>query len=747
MNGIVQDEPAVNKWWSVVRPRVLYTPIPKLSDDRLSAQEEEDTWLKRNFRFQSELLWLLTLEHHRFWSQILYSSHSLDGLISFLQEALPYYVLPEFLSTPRIEEAYHKTAELVFQAFVRLSVFDRKFYHYFPVQKQADVIYEHHIFTLPIILDLCHLFGRENGQTISNLVETLFQRQPNYLKDIPQVVSFIEEALKILTHSFCGAASIFSVYGEPAPIAFGNDQTLLEDMTPEQCRDKFLYLLDTVATGAAFLDVCGSASSDFRSRHFHSRLAMFYNEAIPRVEKKVEALGCSEDQISQYVELKHKLSLAKMEILRFFKAISSSYVQSLLENRDSMNDEDLKQSVDDYMTMLTDCLSEHIFIRDYNAVYGIDNDLDTIAQISPDLDTIKYNYLMESVLSSYSLPKKKGLDAACFKSGRPARGDQLAIDDGPSISCFGTNQVGDMVPAGVELDSLISEVKDILPDLGDGFVQRCLEHFNYQSDAVINAVLENTLPEPLKSLDRAASRIADVNKEKDSESSKRYNVFDNDEFDVMSRDHIDLSRVHKGKRRTVPKNAFDLLNDKSGVQGLRDLYHRFGTVDTAGSMYDDEYDDTYDDDLAIEEAGEAEQRRQFVVPRVLRTVDDAESEEESEDDEVVGETRQKDAFCEDPALARARRERQRAERMQQRGGGSSSRGRGRGGGGGGGGAASASSTTGERKFDVVGKPKGQGQEKQVVINREKKNTNKSSRANHNRRSGAQHKRNQGMIPS
>ncbi len=50
-----------------------------------------------------------------------------------------------------------------------------------------------------------------------------------------------------------------------------------------------------------------------------------------------------------------------------------------------MTEDELKCNVDDYLTMLTDCLSEQIFVRDYNAVYGIDNDLDTIAQISPDL--------------------------------------------------------------------------------------------------------------------------------------------------------------------------------------------------------------------------------------------------------------------------------------------------------------------------------------------------------------------------
>lgn len=77
----------------------------------------------------SLLFWIMIISAvslSRFWSQIIYSSHSLDGLVSFLQEALPYYVLPEFLVTPRLEEAYHKTAESVFQAFIRLGVFDSK---------------------------------------------------------------------------------------------------------------------------------------------------------------------------------------------------------------------------------------------------------------------------------------------------------------------------------------------------------------------------------------------------------------------------------------------------------------------------------------------------------------------------------------------------------------------------------------------------------------------------------------------
>lgn len=29
---------------------------------------------------------------------------------------------------------------------------------------------------------------------------------------------------------------------------------------------------------------------------------------------------------------------------------------------------------------------------------------------------------------------------------------------------------------------------------------------------------------------------------------ERFNIFDNDEFDIMTRDDIDMTRVHKGKR-------------------------------------------------------------------------------------------------------------------------------------------------------------------------------------------------------
>lgn len=115
-------------------------------------------------------------------------------------------------------------------------------------------------------------------------------------------------------------------------------------------------------------------------------------------------------------------------------------------------------------------------------------------------------------------------------------------------------------------------------------------------------------------------------------------------------------------------------------------------------------------------------------PNYEDVVSDTSYSEEEYDDEgkpigaaaAVSKPGNKANFCEDPAVVRARRE-ARFRSHQSKGA--------------------------RPKESVVGKPKGQGQDKNTLVNRQKKNVQKSSRANHNRKSGAQWKRNKGMVPS
>ena len=52
------------------------------------------------------------------------------------------------------------------------------------------------------------------------------------------------------------------------------------------------------------------------------------------------------------------------------------------------------------------------------------------------------------------------------------------------------------------LESLVSGVRDLFPQLGEGFLVQCLPYFDNNPEKVINALLEDNLPPHLAELDR-----------------------------------------------------------------------------------------------------------------------------------------------------------------------------------------------------------------------------------------------------
>ena len=152
----------------------------------------------------------------------------------------------------------------------------------------------------------------------------------------------------------------------------------------------------------------------------------------------------------------------------------------------------------------------------------------------------------------------------------------------------------------VELFSLVSHVQDLLPGLGDGFVMLCLEELNYDVEQVINLLLEDNLPASLRNLNRNLSKEEAMKNRKQPVKAileERQSVYDKDEFDVFSGSKVDVSKVHKGKRRDKG-NLKTLLSDKSDItETVKERYSAYDVFNRhvwTASLYDDEYDDTYD---------------------------------------------------------------------------------------------------------------------------------------------------------
>ena len=51
------------------------------------------------------------------------------------------------------------------------------------------------------------------------------------------------------------------------------------------------------------------------------------------------------------------------------------------------------------------------------------------------------------------------------------------------------------------LQAYIAPIKEVMPDFGEGFLAAALQHFSYNSEQVIHALLEAALPPELKALD------------------------------------------------------------------------------------------------------------------------------------------------------------------------------------------------------------------------------------------------------
>ncbi|KAI5204270.1 hypothetical protein E4T39_03756 [Aureobasidium subglaciale] len=148
--------------------------------------------------------------------------------------------------------------------------------------------------------------------------------------------------------------------------------------------------------------------------------------------------------------------------------------------------------------------------------------------------------------------------------------------------------------------SLISQIQDLFPDLGSGFVARLLDEYHEDVEQVTAHLLDDSLPDHLLSLDRSeelSSPRADpppTEQEKierlvprSTPPPQRRNVFDDDEFDRLE---VDASRLHLG-RKNAKLTADALLEDRSAAPAKSAILSALAAFDSD----DDERDDTYDE--------------------------------------------------------------------------------------------------------------------------------------------------------
>ncbi|XP_059264777.1 activating signal cointegrator 1 complex subunit 2 isoform X8 [Mustela nigripes] len=660
----------------------------------------------------------------------------LDSYLRYVPRKFDEWVAP----APEVVDMQKRLHRSVFLTFLRMSTHKESKDHFISPSAFGEILYNNFLFDIPKILDLCVLFGKGNSPLLQKMIGNIFTQQPSYYNDLDETMPTILQVFSnILQH--CGlqgdGASATPQKLEERGRLTPSDMPLLE------LKDIVLYLCDTCTTLWAFLDIFPLACQTFQKHDFCYRLASFYEIAIPELESAMKKRRLEDSKLLG--DLWQRLSHSRKKLLEIFHILINQIC--LLPVLESSCD-NIQGFIEEFLQIFSSLLQEKRFLRDYDALFPVADDVSLLQQASAVLDETRTAYILQAVEGAWEgVDRRKATDAkdppaaedpnGVIALAEPIGGPSSHLENSEEDECMGAAAALGPPVGGVELDSLISQVKDLLPDLGEGFILACLEHYGYDPEQVINNFLEERLAPALSQLDRSLDR--QVKPDPTPLLTSRHNVFQNDEFDVFSRDSVDLSRVHKGRRKE--ENTRSLLNDKREVVAQRQRYEQYSVVveevplqpgeglPYRGDDYEDEYDDTYDgNQVGANDADSDDElisRRPFTIPQVLRTKvpGEGQEEDEEEEEEAEDEAPKPDHFVQDPAVLREKAEARRLAFLSRKG------------------------YRHESSTAVAGSPRGHGQTRETTQERRKKEANKATRANHNRRTMADRKRSKGMIPS
>ncbi|XP_061392484.1 activating signal cointegrator 1 complex subunit 2-like [Musca vetustissima] len=705
-DGVRRNIPALDKHWA---PRSIFSSYTGLvvSGGHFKEGAALEEWKHEAETFKNDMEFLLSLSQHEFWSYLLYQQSALAAIVSFLQKATPFYInVFTELPAAEIQELYECILNLILRIICRILSPKESNESWLKKDELKMLIYENYLVSIPMLFDLLVAVGnatRENSELLKKIFDNLLLLQPNYKKDLQHALTYFRVAFR-------------SIHTQTENEGFEGAGGGLPD---ESCETPFddvvLYTLDCAFTLSVLLDVCPAAKQICSEIKLAQVIANFYDNTLPFLYKNIYVIN---EQSKSLLWINH----ARFQFLKAFRCIAYSHVETGL------------MAAEEFIGLMTECLSEQTFVVDYERHYPLSFDVDILKQACPDVDSFKADFVVDGYRRECASAAVDNINNNNIKeeiynespsptlpnSSEEAANNLTPKDNGNSNETSATNR---------DLELEVTVVLDCLPHLGTGFVRRVLSRYNNAEEA-ISAVLENNLPPDLAEADQTEVYIPPDPQDKIYKDTgvKHFNIFDGDKYDIMTQDNPQCI-IKKGKGMpNVPKDAAQLLDDKRDLAAIRHKYQEYSLVtegdDEAGENdeYNDEYDDSYEALLESETRVVKSKDMKQVLANVADESEDDENESEEEDTSQK-ENRKNMNFCENPEDIRARYEARRQAKWSKKG----------------------QAPPAPQNFDVVGKQKGQGQEKDVLRNRQKKEANKSSRANHNRKAGAAFKRSKGML--
>ena len=193
------------KWKRYEQPRIYDE-----NDDEIIGAK--DVWIALVTSISENIESLLRFPFHKFWSSVVFNSSIADCLVSCLQETPAFYDLDKFPNDLEMRELLERLRRGVLIVFTRLVTSKESKIEFISHETHGKLLYDHYLLTVPMMFDLCQLYGRENYRIVERIIHLAIQLQPMYNDDLKETFDFLTKVRCIFIYIFCSLteAAMFS---------------------------------------------------------------------------------------------------------------------------------------------------------------------------------------------------------------------------------------------------------------------------------------------------------------------------------------------------------------------------------------------------------------------------------------------------------------------------------------------------------------------------------------------------------
>ncbi|CAN4122569.1 unnamed protein product [Withania somnifera] len=586
-----------------------------------------------------ELCRLLKMNARDFWRQVASDSSLHSFLESFLKFRSRWYDFPYRGARGIVAGVIVGEFELcrrIFMVLYRISS-NRD-----PGAKTADsltqkdheaLLQEKKLLDLPKLLDICAIYDHENEDLTRVLVINAIKSQPWIHDDLSSVITHFLSIVQTMYQRCSSSLEVLLSSGHLQDHGYSRLQTdYLEVMD---------FLNDSVVSMDAFVSAYKQASIYFccpvemshGNEEVLTTLARLHDALLPSLWRGFHIIlvsgekGLMESSNEMRSNVFVSLKMLSTRIVNFgWKLLYLCYLsdEAFVESSPlpatmkmfPTNVEDpairsdiLVQSVRDITGDHSQALEGHIkgtFLQTIDKNHDIMGRIELLRNtgwISMDDDQL--NFL--SGIMKHPVEDNIGRTAHAAASEKD---NQPEVDEGTAI-----------------MESKISQIKDLFPDYGKGFLAACLEVYNQNPEEVIQRILEGTLHEELQALDISLDKIPppkfgapsmtrnDKGKGKLVEFAPlppRKIVPAASPYMAVSSSNSSVTSAGRFIRKTTTEEPVSLTLDSKDAKDLAKTLALSSQLE-----YEDEYDDSFDDlglsigDSAFEETENLQDKSNF----------------------------------------------------------------------------------------------------------------------------------------